>query len=200
MPNNFWVQHPVYLTGETVDLRPLEKEYFPEVIALANDKRIWEFYPYDGTNPERMQRLLNGYLVNREEGHEYPFVIFHKKENKIIGCTHLRDMVPAHRKLEIGSTWLHPGYWKTRINSECKRMLLQYCFETLGTLRVMLRANDKNIRSRKAIEKIGAKFEGLIRNEILHDNGYKRTSAYYSIIDEEWPEVNIKLDELIKSL
>lgn len=199
MQNNYWVQHPTILKGETVDLIPLEKEYFPEIIQRANDKRIWEFYPYDGTNYERIQGLLNGYLINREEGHEYPFVIFHKGDNKIIGCTHLREMVQRHKKLEVGSTWLHPDYWKTRINPECKFMLLQFCFETLDCMRVMLRANDKNIRSRKAIEKIGAKFEGLLRNEVLHDDGYKRTSAYYSIIDEEWPEVKVNLEKLVRS-
>ena len=106
------------------------------------------------------------------------------------------DIFPKHKKLEIGSTWLHPGYWATEINLECKLLLLTYCFEELKAVRVQLKTDENNIRSRKAIEKIGGQFEGVLRNEIIRDNGTKRNSAIYSIIDEEWTAKKERLIEL----
>ncbi len=99
------------------------------------------------------------------------------------------DIQPNHKKLEIGWTWLHPDYWGTEVNLECKLLLLTYCFEELKTYRVQFKTDENNIRSRKAIEKIGGKFEGILRHDMIRDNGTKRNSAYFSIIDSEWGDV-----------
>ena len=104
-----------------------------------------------------------------------------------------------HKKLEIGSTWLHPDYWGTEINFECKLLLLTYCFEALHTIRVQLKTDENNIRSRKAIQKIGGQFEGIFRNDMIRDNNTKRNSAYFSIIDEEWEDNKLKLTELYET-
>ena len=101
-----------------------------------------------------------------------------------------------HKKLEIGSTWLHPDYWATAINPECKLLLLTYCFEVLQAVRVQLKTDEKNMRSRKAIEKIGGQFEGILRNDMIRDNYTKRNSAYFSIIDDEWKDKKARLIEL----
>ena len=194
-----WIKYPLTLTGKTVDLVSLEKTHFAELEALAKDKRIWEFYPLDGTNSDTFNRAFETALTEREIGNQFPFVVFHKPDNKIIGSTRFLDIQPLHRKLEIGWTWLHPDYWATSVNLECKWILLTCCFERLHASRVQLKANDKNVRSRKAIQKIGGQFEGILRNDMINENQTKRSSAYYSIIEEEWESVRLKLSGLLEA-
>jgi len=191
-----WITYPLTLSGQTVDLLSLNEEHFPVLESLAKDKRIWEFYAFDGSDPNTFANILSSAISEREKGSQFPFVIFHKYENKIIGSTRFLDLQPIHKKLEIGSTWLHPDYWGSTINLECKLLLLTYCFETLHALRVQLKTDENNIRSRKAIEKIGGQFEGILRNDMLRDNNTRRNSAYYSIIEEEWEEKKLNLSAL----
>ena len=99
--------------------------------------------------------------MERGNGTQFPFIIFHKLENRIIGSTRFLDIQEKHLKLEIGWTWLDPNYWGTAINLECKLLLLTFCFETLKTTRVQFKTDENNLRSRKAIEKIGGQFEGI---------------------------------------
>lgn len=188
MPVETWIPNATTLTGETVDLIPLQQEHYAELEALAKDKRIWEFYAYDGSDPAVFANIFNTALIERPKGTLFPFVIVLKSQQKIIGSTRLMDIQSRHKKLEIGSTWLHPDYWATEINLECKLLLLTYCFEILGAVRVQLKTDERNMRSRKAIEKIGGQFEGILRNDMIRDNGTNRNSAYYSIIVEEWAE------------
>lgn len=190
-----WIQHPVTLTGEIVTLLPLEQTHFKALETLARDKRIWQFYPIDGTNTEKIGSAFSEALTERANGNQLPFVIFHKSANKLIGSTRFLDIKPAHRKLEIGWTWLHPDYWATAVNLECKLLLLTYCFEQLKTVRVQLKTDENNLRSRKAIEKIGGHFEGILRNDMIRDNATRRHSAYYSIIEEEWQNKKQQLTE-----
>ena len=193
-----WINYPTTLTGETVDLVSLHETHFAALELLAKDKRIWEFYPYDASDANTFLENFTTALLEREKGIQFPFVIFHKQENKIIGSTRFLDIQPKHKKLEIGATWLHPDYWATEVNLECKLLLLTYCFEKLGTLRVQLKTDEKNMRSRKAIEKIGGQFEGILRNDMLRENNTKRNSAYYSIIDEEWNAKKVNLEDLYR--
>ena len=191
-----WITYPLTLSGQTVDLLSLNEEHFPVLESLAKDKRIWEFYAFDGSDPNTFAKVLSSAILDREKGSQFPYVIFHKSENRIIGSTRFLDLQPIHKKLEIGSTWLHPDYWGGAINLECKLLLLTYCFETLHALRVQLKTDENNIRSRKAIEKIGGQFEGILRNDMLRDNNTRRNSAYYSIIEEEWEEKKLNLSAL----
>ncbi len=191
-----WIPYPLTLTGETVELISLEKNHFAELDTLAKDKRIWEFSLSDNTDSVVMLEVLNLALIEREDGNQYPFAIFHKQHKKLIGSTRFLEIEPKHRKLEIGATWLHPTYWATEVNLECKLLLLTYCFETLKTARVQLRADENNVRSRKAIAKIGAQFEGILRNDLIRDNGTNRNSAYFGMIDKEWSEKKQKLTDL----
>jgi RimJ/RimL family protein N-acetyltransferase len=191
-----WIPYPTTLEGQSVKLLSLDNSHIGELGILAKDKRIWEFYTFDGTDTNRLFELYSLAISEREKGTQFPFVIFHKTDNRIIGSTRYLDIFPKHKKLEIGSTWLHPTYWATEINLECKLLLLTYCFEELKAVRVQLKTDENNIRSRKAIEKIGGQFEGVLRNEIIRDNGTKRNSAIYSIIDEEWTAKKERLIEL----
>jgi RimJ/RimL family protein N-acetyltransferase len=171
----------------------MQREHFAELEALSKDARIWQHYIFDGTNSAKFLGHMETGLIEKDKGTQFPFVIYHKADNKLIGGTRYLDIVPAHRKLEIGWTWLHPDYWGTPVNNECKLLLLTFAFETLKALRVQLKTDENNIRSRKAIEKLGAKFEGVLRNEQLRDNGTHRHSAFYSILDTEWEEVKERL-------
>lgn len=188
-----WISYPTTLTGQTVELRSISKDHFTELEAVAKNKKIWEFYPFDGSDSNTFAHIFNGAIIEREKGNQFPFVIFHQQQNKIIGSTRFLDIQEKHKKLEIGSTWLHPDYWATAINPECKLLLLQYCFENLHAVRVQLKTDENNIRSRKAIEKIGGQFEGILRNDMIRDNGTNRNSAYFSIINEEWKDKKIQL-------
>lgn len=192
-----WIKYPTTLKGKTIDLIPLEEKHFAELNFLAKDKRIWEYYPFDGCNSERFLGILDSALKERDNGIRFPFIIFHKIENKILGSTSFLDIQPLHKKLEIGTTWLHPNYWATEINLECKLLLLTYCFEYLKAVRVQLKTDETNKRSRKAIEKIGGQFEGTLRNHMLRDDNTNRNSAYYSILDIEWKEKKQNLEKIL---
>jgi RimJ/RimL family protein N-acetyltransferase len=198
MPDH-WIKHPTALAGETVDLLPLDETHFAALAALARDRSIWEFYAVDGADPVKLVNAYATALTERERGNQYPFVIFHKTANKIIGSTRYLDVQPAHRKLEIGWTWLHPEYWATAVNLECKLLLLTHCFETLQASRVQLKTDENNLRSRNAIQKIGGQFEGVLRNDMIRENHTKRNSAYYSLIEEEWPDKKRQLTALYEA-
>ena len=162
-----WIDHPLNLIGEIINLVSLEKEHIVDLEKLAKDKRIWQHYTMDLTNSEKLISAFNEAIMEREKGTQYPFVIFHKLENRIIGSTRFLDIQENHRKLEIGWTWLHPDYWGTAINFECKLLLLTFCFETLKTTRVQFKTDENNLRSRRAIEKVGGRFEGILRHDML---------------------------------
>lgn len=189
----------IHLIGEQVELIPLELKHFEELTNLAKESKIWEFIPIDMSNSEKCQLTFTNAMIQREKGTQFPFVIYHKKNNKIIGSTRLMNIEPEHRKLEIGWTWLHPDYWATVVNLECKLLLLNFCFEELKTIRVQFKTDENNIRSQKAIRKIGAQFEGILRNDMIRDNGTFRNSAYFSIIIKDWPIVSTNLISLLNS-
>jgi len=180
-----WLPHPTLLHGELVDLLPLEEIHFDDLYEAASDKKIWEFYPGDWSVKDKFLKIYNGSLMQRDKGAEYPFVIFYRPTQKIIGSTRFLDIVPYDKRLEIGGTWLQPEYWATAVNIDCKLALLTFCFETLHAHRVQLKTQHNNLRSWKAIEKIGGIYEGIIREHMLKDDGTYRSSAYFSILMKE---------------
>ncbi|MBK8171579.1 MAG: GNAT family N-acetyltransferase [Sandaracinaceae bacterium] len=195
---NTWIPHPTTLHGQLVDLLPLEENLFDELHAAASDKRIWEFYTGDWSERETFNRVYDATLKQRDKGLEYPFVIRLQRTGKIIGATRLMEIGAYEKRLEIGGTWLLPEYWATAINPDCKLALLTFCFEKLGAKRVQLKTQHDNVRSRKAIEKIGGVFEGVIRKHILKDDGTYRSSAYFSLLDDEWPSKKPVLEQLLE--
>lgn len=195
-----WIQHPITLEGQIVQLITLNKDHFSELEVLASDKRIWQYYVYDGTDSTRFRAVLKSAMDEMLNGTQLPFVIYNKASKRIIGSTRFIDIQSLHRKLEIGSTWLHPDYWGTEVNLECKLLMLTYCFEKANAMRVQFKTDENNIRSRRAIEKVGGKFEGVLRHDMLRDNGTKRNSAYYSIIDDEWNHLKTTLADQLKKM
>ncbi len=194
-----WIKRNTILKGELIELIPLEENHFEDLEFLAREKSIWEFIPADMSNSNKCFGVFSSAIIEREKGTQFPFVIFDKQKMKIIGSTRLMEIYPVHKKLEIGWTWLHPDYWSTPVNLECKLLLLTFCFEELKVIRVQLKTDENNIRSQKAIQKIGAQYEGILRNDMLRENGTKRNSAYYSIIDSDWETIKIELTEIFEN-
>jgi RimJ/RimL family protein N-acetyltransferase len=124
-----------------------------------------------------------------KSGSEYTFTITDNRINMMVGGTSFLDIQPGTRSLEIGRTWIAKYLQGTGFNEECKLLLLKFCFEEMKTIRVFFKTDSNNIRSQKALEKIGAKYEGIHRNHMIRDDGTYRHSVYYSIIEDEWEDV-----------
>ena len=192
-----WIKNGTALCGAIVDLLPLEEKYFATLSDLAEEQTIWEFIPIDMSTREKRYTAFSNAIIERQNGTQYTFVIFHKSQNRIIGSTRLMNIEVKNKKLEIGWTWLHPAYWASAVNLECKLLLLNFCFEELNAIRVQLKTDEHNIRSRRAIAKIGAQYEGILRNDMIRDNGTYRNSAYFSITIDEWKNAKRNLETLL---
>ncbi|WP_338654360.1 GNAT family N-acetyltransferase [Sporosarcina psychrophila] len=188
----------IQLYGDAVVLRPMTKNDVDGIYACCQDERIWTHMLDTLKTKEDVQTYIEQALVNRETGTEYPFVIVLRATNEIIGSTRFSDIATAHKQLEIGHTWLHPSFWRTNINTECKYLLLSYCFNQLQFQRVQLKTGHENSQSQKAIERIGAKKEGILRNHMIRTNGTVRHTVMYSVIEEDWPEVKQRIEGLME--
>jgi RimJ/RimL family protein N-acetyltransferase len=196
-----WITHPAILKGQKITLVPLDETHFEELATLGQgNETIWKYSPtgVNGYARENALAFLKTCLVKRDTGEWYPFVTMINDTGKIAGFTLYHTIKPEHKTLEIGATWLHPDHWAKGFNAEAKYLQLTHCFETLNTMRVQLKASHDNIRSRKAIEKIGATFEGILRKDKILEDGTIRNAAYYSIIDDEWAEVKQKLQQMLQ--
>jgi N-acetyltransferase len=186
--------NPVVLTGSKVELVPLENRHIEGLYEAGRFPEIWE------VTQGRILSLDEAKLYVRkaldQEG-AVPFVITELVTGKVIGSTRFFDISATNRNLEIGSTWLTPSVWRTAVNTECKYLLLKHCFESLGTIRVQLKTDSRNTRSQKAIERLGAVKEGILRNHMILPDGYIRDSVYYSILDREWPAVKSRLEQFL---
>ncbi len=188
---------PQLLEGKRVKLLPLESSHTKELWETAQDENLWEHYTFRRMgNFEKFEEFVNHSIKEAQTGKEFTFTIFDKNSKRAVGGTSFLDIQPASRSLEIGRTWIAKDLQGTGFNAECKYLLLKYCFEELRLIRVFFKTDSNNIRSQKAMEKIGAKFEGVLRNHMIREDGTYRHSAYYSIIDSEWEGVEKKLEDL----
>lgn len=182
------------LTGASLILEPLDLAHFSDLLLLAQDPRIWEHFPEDRTDCEQHLEHLLDALQLRDAGVHQPYVIRLRKTGETAGYTRLHSLDWQHRKAETGS-WLHPNYWRSGINTESKWLLLRHGFGELGMVRMQFKTAPDNLRSRTALEKLGATFEGLLRHDRILPDGRRRDTAVYSILAEEWPEVEQRLLE-----
>ena len=146
-----------------------------------------------------MRGWVQDILSRAEKRTDLPFVVIHLESGRVAGATRYMNIMPNDRGLEIGGTWYGPEFQRTVVNTECKYLLLSHAFETLGCIRVQLKTDLRNQRSQKAIERIGAVKEGVLRNHMILPNGHYRHSVYYSILDTEWPEVKRRIEGMIES-
>ena len=186
---------PITLRGEFVRLEPLSEIYVPDLTFVSNDKSIWRYMLYgDITDEAGMWRFVKDLLKRAEQGTDLPFVVIHQGSNQPVGCTRYLNISRENKKLEIGGTWYGLEYQRTKVNTECKYLLLKHAFEDLGCIRVQLKTDMRNVRSQKAIERIGAVKEGILRNHMILPDGNVRDSVFYSIIPSEWPDVKKLLE------
>jgi RimJ/RimL family protein N-acetyltransferase len=188
---------PVVFEGLYVRLLPLTREHLSAFCAVGLDPELWRWIPEPIQTAEDMKRYIETALKRQKAGEALPFAVMEKSSGTIVGSTRYAHMEPRHRRLEIGWTWVAPAWQRTAVNTECKYLLLKNAFEAMGCLRVELKTNSLNEKSRKAIERIGGRFEGILRNHIVNADGSLRHSAYYSIIDSEWPSVKKALEKML---
>jgi RimJ/RimL family protein N-acetyltransferase len=192
---------PVTLTGRVVRLEPLSEAHIPDLSIAGADDSIWRYMVYGAVKGEDGMRAWVEELFSRQaRGSDVPFAVVHLASKKAIGATRYMDIRPADRGLEIGGTWYGLAYQRTAVNTECKYLLLRHAFEALGCLRVQLKTDLRNERSQRAIERIGAVREGVLRNHMILPDGYVRSTVMYSIVDAEWPAVKAKLEEKLRSI
>ncbi|MBC7887853.1 MAG: GNAT family N-acetyltransferase [Ferruginibacter sp.] len=177
----------IILENDRASLTPLIESDFEKLEPIAYHPEIWRVGMSNLIGPAQLKAYIQTALKERERYQSYPFLIFDKKNNEVAGSTRFGNISFENKRLEIGWTWLHPDYQGTGLNKSCKFLLLQFAFETLGFNRVEIKTDAINQQSRKAILKIGAKEEGIFRKHQITSEGRVRDSAYYSIINDEWP-------------
>jgi RimJ/RimL family protein N-acetyltransferase len=188
--------HPLTLTGCVVRLEPLIEAHVPGLTAAGADESIWHYMRYGIIRTEAQMADLVRYLLDGQAaGTDLPFTVFHQESGKIIGMTRYLNIEPENRSVEIGGTWFAVAHQRTAANTESKYLLLRHAFETLGCIRVQLKTDARNERSQRAIERIGAVKEGILRKHMILPDGTIRSSVIYSILDNEWPAVKALLEE-----
>jgi RimJ/RimL family protein N-acetyltransferase len=187
---------PVTLTGKLVRLEPLSMDHIEDLFETAQDPDIWTYMSADPSRSVAdMQAWVAAALHKQQIGSELPFAIRDLACGYLCGSTRYIDIVSHDRGLEIGSTWLGVSARRTGINTECKYLLLNHAFETLGAIRVQFKTHHNNLRSQRAIERIGGIKEGTLRNHKIMPDGHYRHSVYFSIVESEWPAVKANLLE-----
>lgn len=188
----------IILEGNTVKLVPMENSHLDGLWDAGHNQSIWEFTSSKVRNKAEMKKIIVSAIAEREKGTQLPFTVIDKKTGEIVGSTRFMDISEVHKSLEIGWTWYSPEYWRTRINTESKFLLLQYVFETMGLNRVQFCTDSRNVRSQAAIARLGAVREGVLRKHRIIADGYVRDTVVFSILKEEWPKIKRELQEKMK--
>jgi RimJ/RimL family protein N-acetyltransferase len=184
-----WPGLAARLEGERVLLEPLEPRHEDEMREAASDPEIWTLTRDDRSQPDRFSRWFERALADDEVA----FATIDRASGRIVGSTRFMSLRPHDRGLEIGHTWLVPAHWRRGTNVESKLLMLTHAFERAGCARVEFKTDERNWRSRRALEALGATFEGVFRKHVLLPDGSWRDSAYYSVVEDEWPAVKSSL-------
>ena len=188
---------PIVLEGDFVRLEPMTLEHHAGLSAVGLDPEIWRFTLVVVQTPEEMRGYMDAALELQRGGTTLPFVTIERSSGQIVGSTRFGNYDPANRRIEIGWTWIAPRWQRTAINTEAKYLMLSHAFEKLHCVRVELKTDVLNTRSRKAMLRIGAKEEGVLRKHSLVWDGRYRDSIYYSILDDEWATVKQELEKML---
>jgi N-acetyltransferase len=187
---------PVVLEGELVRLEPLAPQHAAGLWEAARDPVIWRWFPFRITSLAETEQMIAIATKAAEQGSMLAFAQILRASGEIAGSTSYLAIEPAHRRLEIGATWLSPRHQRTGANTEAKLLLLRHAFERLGCRRVEFKTDSENRQSRTALARIGATEEGTFRSHMIRPDGGRRDSVYFSVIDEEWPRVRSHLEAL----
>jgi N-acetyltransferase len=187
-----WPQ-PVTLRSERVNLEPLDQRHCDDLIEAVKDGALWTLWYTSVPPPEGMQAEIERRLALQVAGSMLPFTVVDNRAGRAVGMTTYMNVDAKNRRVEIGSTWYRKSLQRTALNTQCKLMLLTHAFETLDCIAVEFRTHAFNHQSRKAIERLGAKLDGVLRSHQIAANGTLRDTYVYSIIASEWPTVKANL-------
>jgi RimJ/RimL family protein N-acetyltransferase len=186
------------LSAPLVRLEPLNEAHVPDLAAVGLDERIWRYMRYGTIQSEAdMLAWVRSLLRLQEAGSDLPFAVIWLPTGRAVGCTRYLHISHEHRALEIGGTWYGLEYQGTQVNPSCKYLLLKHAFETLDCARVQFKADRRNERSRRALERLGAVQEGILRNHMILEDGTLRDSVFYSILPGEWPPIKTRLEKIL---
>ncbi len=189
---------PVTLEGRFIRLIPLEPAHAPELARAGQDPAIWRYLPYGPrTDLDGMGQLIALLLRRQDAGTDLAFATQLRADGALIGMTRFLGIDREDEDVEIGGTWVAPAYSRTPVNTESKRLLLGHAFDVEGVHRVQLKTDLRNDRSQRAIERLGATREGVLREHFRLPSGYQRSSVLYSILVDEWPSVRARLDRYL---
>ena len=188
---------PVTLEGRWVRLVPLSLDHVPALWEVADDEDLWRLGVSRIQSRDDVRRYVDTALKWQEAGTALPFATTEAGTGRMIGSTRFANVDAANRRVEIGWTWVGRPWQRTPVNTEAKFLMLRHAFETLGCIRVELKTDVLNTRSRNAMLRIGAKEEGVLRKHVITEGGRVRDSVYYSVIDDEWPGVKARLQEML---
>jgi len=185
---------PVTLTGRHVRLEPLAIEHVGSLAEIGLDPDLWRWTSSQITSRDEMEGYVRAALAGQAAGNALPFVTVEQASGRIVGSTRYGNIDAANRRVEIGWTWVSGPWQRTAVNTEAKYLMLRHAFETLGCLRVELKTDRLNERSRRAIARIGGREEGILRKHMVTQSGRVRDTVYFSIIDDEWPGAKAALE------
>jgi len=192
-----WSMAPApVLEGSVVRMAPLEREHESALWNVARDhaEDIFRWISYRMQTAEDFHQFVETALAEKSRKESVVFVTVERSSGRIIGSTRFMNMDFKHRRVEIGSTWIAPAWQRTAVNTEAKYLMLRYAFETWGCVRVELKTDGLNVKSRNAIARIGGKQEGILRKHMITWTGRLRDDVYFSILDDEWPAVKADLE------
>ncbi|MFI5072153.1 MAG: GNAT family N-acetyltransferase [Terriglobales bacterium] len=190
------ITSPVTLEGSAVSLQPLRRDHavlFWDA-AKENAEDIFRWIPYSMKTPEDFRRMVEKAFAEQERGESVVFATVERASQRVIGSTRFMNTDRVNRRVEIGSTWIAPAWQRTSINTEAKYLMLRHAFEVWNCIRVELKTDTLNEKSRNAILRIGAKQEGIFRKHLITWTGRVRDTVYFSILDTEWPQVKTRLE------
>ena len=184
---------PVVMRDRGVRLEPLALSHEDGLKAAAADGRLWELRITSVPEPENTRKYIEDALRMRDEGHRFAFAVVEETSGRVLGSTSYHDIVPALKRVEIGYTWYARGVQRTHVNTTCKLMMMSHAFDTLGCHVVGWRTDNFNFASQRAIERLGAKKDGVLRGHALRRDGTIRDTVMYSMRSGEWPEAKAQL-------
>jgi RimJ/RimL family protein N-acetyltransferase len=192
-----WVQ-PVTLTGRIVRLEPLSRDHLDGLAEVALEPAVWRYTIARPTDRAGLEAWLETALRNAAAGTEQAFATIDVASGRPIGSSRFMSIIPEHRRLEIGWTWLAPAWQRSGANREAKLLMLEHAFDALGANRVEFKTDSTNEKARAALLGIGTTFEGVFRNHMIMPDGRLRHSAWYSVVVEDWPIVKARLRAAIR--
>jgi RimJ/RimL family protein N-acetyltransferase len=192
---------PVTFAGRWVRLEPLRAEHADALWAAAQDdaEEIFRWYTVRMASADDLRAWVDAALQEQQAGTSLPFVILDRRSQRVVGSTRFMNIDRTHRRVEIGNTWIAPGWQRTGINTEAKLLMLRHAFRVWGCIRLELKTDALNTRSRQAILRLGAREEGTFRKHFVTHSGRIRDSVYFSILDEEWPQIEGRLASRLAS-